>query len=152
MTVRKVYPDEIATEIGQPDFSHLIQLMIYDQEHPDSNSDITHISLTALPTFYGKISIYPSAVATFYAPSDICGAGGMRSERIRAVTSWRNGASRFDTVFVSTDPTAEGMRGLDVARVQLSSRSHMKACYIHVPSCIGTHARVTLQTTPQACG
>jgi hypothetical protein len=66
-----------------------------------------------------KISIYPSAVATFYAPSDICGAGGMRSERIRAVTSWRNGASRFDTVFVSTDPTAEGMRGLDVARVRL---------------------------------
>jgi hypothetical protein len=119
LTVRKVYPDEIATEIGQPDFSHLIQLMIYDQEHPDSNSDITHISLTALPTFYGKISIYPSAVATFYAPSDICGAGGMRSERIRAVTSWRNGASRFDTVFVSTDPTAEGMRGLDVARVRL---------------------------------
>ncbi|KIM77450.1 hypothetical protein PILCRDRAFT_76723, partial [Piloderma croceum F 1598] len=116
LTVRKVYPDDIATEIEQPDFSHLIQLFIYDQEHPDSNSDI---SLTALPTFYGKITIYPSAVATFHAPSDILGTGGMHSERIRAVTSWRKGPGRYDTVFVNTDPAAEGMRGLDVARVRL---------------------------------
>jgi hypothetical protein len=115
-TVRKVYPDDIATEIEQPDFSHLIRLFIYDQEHPDSNSDI---SLTALPKFYGKITIYPSAVATFHAPSDISGTGGMRCERIRAVTSWRKGPSRYDTVFINTDPAAEGMRGLDVARVRL---------------------------------
>jgi hypothetical protein len=116
-TVHKVYPDDITTEIGQPDFSHLIQLLIYNQEHPDSNSDITHISLTALPTFHGKISIYPSTLATFYAPSDICSAGGMCSECIHAVTSWRKGASRFDTVFVNTDSTVEGMWGLDVARM-----------------------------------
>ena len=69
--------------------------------------------------FYGKITVYPSAVATFHAPSDISGTGGMRSERIRAVASWRNGPSRFDTVFVHTNSNAEGMLGLDVACVRL---------------------------------
>jgi hypothetical protein len=43
----------------------------------------------------------------------------MRRERIRAVPSWRRGPGRYDCVFVDTDPLAEGMRGLDVARVRL---------------------------------
>lgn len=42
----------------------------------------------------------------------------MHRERIRAVPSWRHGPARYDTVFVRTDH-AEGMRGLDVARVRL---------------------------------
>jgi hypothetical protein len=43
----------------------------------------------------------------------------MRCERIRAVKSWMKGPPRYDTVFVNTDPSAEGMQGLDVARVRL---------------------------------
>jgi hypothetical protein len=43
----------------------------------------------------------------------------MRCERIRALPSWRNGPSRYDTVLVSTDSQLEGMRGLDVGRVRL---------------------------------
>ena len=43
----------------------------------------------------------------------------MRYERIRAVKSWRKGPKRFDTIFINTDASAEGMRGLDVARVRL---------------------------------
>ena len=43
----------------------------------------------------------------------------MHRERIRAVSTWRNGPARYDCVYVSTDPKAEGMRGLDVARVRL---------------------------------
>jgi hypothetical protein len=66
-----------------------------------------------------KISIYSSAVATFYAPSDISGIGGMRCERIHAIKSWRNGPGRYDCVFVNTDPSVDGMLGLDIARVQL---------------------------------
>jgi hypothetical protein len=69
--------------------------------------------------FHGKISVYPSALATFYAPSDICGTGGMRRERIRAVESWRKGPGRYDCAFISTDPSAEGMRSLDIGRVRL---------------------------------
>lgn len=74
---------------------------------------------TPLPAFYEKISPYLSAVSTFYAPSDISGIGGMRSERIRALDSWRNGPERRDTIFVNTDPDAAGMRGLDIARVRM---------------------------------
>jgi hypothetical protein len=65
------------------------------------------------------IRVYTSAVATFYAPSDISGVGGMRYERIHAVDTWRNGPGRYDCVFVSTDSAAEGMRGFDIARVKL---------------------------------
>ena len=43
----------------------------------------------------------------------------MRRERIRALPSWRNGPSRYDTVLVSTDSQLDGMIGLDVARVRL---------------------------------
>ena len=62
--------------------------------------------------------MHPSAVATFYAPSDICGTGGMRREWIRAVPSWRGRRGRYDCVFVHTDPSAEGMLGLEIARVR----------------------------------
>ena len=63
--------------------------------------------------------MFPSAVATFYAPSDNSGVGGMRRERIRAVSSWYHGPGRYDCVFVGTDPSQDGMRGLHAARVRL---------------------------------
>jgi hypothetical protein len=115
MTACKIYPEDIENE--QPHLSDLIQKFIYDQRHPDDCSNSSNAS--TLPTFFGMITIYPSAVATFHAPSDISGIGGMRRERIRAVKSWRKKASRFDTIFLNTDPSMEGMRGLDVARVKL---------------------------------
>ena len=82
------------------------------------------MSHATLPTFYGKITCYPSAVATFHVPSDISGVGGMHRERIRAVKSWRKGPRRYDTIFVNTDPSAHGMHGLDVARTRLFSFSY----------------------------
>jgi hypothetical protein len=116
LTVLKVYPEDIAAEIMQPDFPHLIEQFIYEQQHLDN---VSNTSTPKLPTFYGKITIYPSAVTTFHAPSDISGIGGMHCERIRAVKSWRKGAGRYDTMFINTDPSVEGMRGLDVVRMRL---------------------------------
>jgi len=43
----------------------------------------------------------------------------MHRERIQVVSKWRNGPAQYDCVYVSMDPEAEGMRGLDIARVQL---------------------------------
>ena len=114
-----VYPEDIAAEIEQPDFPNLIQHFIYKEQHSDDTSDDSSDSESALPTFYGKITVFPSAVATFHAPSDISGIGGMRRERIRAVKVWRKGPARYDTIFVNTDPSKEGMRGLEIARVRL---------------------------------
>ena len=112
-----IYPEDIAVDIEQPDFLDLIQQFIYREQHPDNASDDSSVS--ALPSFYGKIDVYPSAVATFHAPSDLSGIGGMRRERIRAVESWRNGPRRHDTVFVNIDSSIEGMQGLEIARVRL---------------------------------
>jgi hypothetical protein len=118
-TVRSVYPEAIAVDIEQPDIHILIQQFIHERQHPDDVSEDSSASFSALPPFYGKITIYPSAVATFHAPSDISGIGGMRRERIRAVKSWRKGPGRYDTIFVNTNPSLEGMRGLEIARVRL---------------------------------
>jgi hypothetical protein len=43
----------------------------------------------------------------------------MRRERIHAINSWRNGPGRYDCVFINADASAEGMLGLDIARVKL---------------------------------
>ncbi|KAF8256447.1 hypothetical protein EI94DRAFT_1711440 [Lactarius quietus] len=96
----------MAAKLKEPDFADLIQRFIRDQEHPKSDFDT---SLMDLPSFYGKITVYPSAIATFYAPSDLSGVGGMRRECLHVVKSWRNGPRCFDTVFVNTDPVEMGM-------------------------------------------
>jgi hypothetical protein len=114
----RVYADDLATDINQPDLILLIQQFLYAQEHPDSDS-LASQAEDDLPPFREKITVYPSAVATFYSPSDVSGVGGMRNERIRSVDSWRKGPARYDCIFVETDPDAPGMRGLDIARVRL---------------------------------
>ena len=114
---RNVEAHDLAMNINQPDFIYFIRQFLYEQLH--TNSASTDVSNPRLPAFHERVSVYPSAVATFYAPSDICGIGGMRCERIRSVSSWRGGPSCHDCVFLETDPDAEGMRGLDIARVRL---------------------------------
>jgi hypothetical protein len=117
---KQLYPDVVAEQIGQPDLVDLIQHFLSDQccSTSDSDSDTTSSS-SDTPEFYGMIRVSTSAVATFYAPSDISGIGGMRYERIHAIDTWRHGPGRHDCVFVNTDSAAEGMRGLNIARVKL---------------------------------
>ena len=86
-----MYPKDV--KIEQPHFSDLIQKFIYDQQHLDDCSNSSSDSKLALPTFYGMVTIYPSAIATFHAPSDLSGIGGMRHEHIRGVKLWRKGPS-----------------------------------------------------------
>jgi hypothetical protein len=104
--------------MDQPDFVLLIQQFLYVRDHSNSDSS-TSQALDNLPPFHEKITVYPSAVATFYSPSDISGVGGMHYERIHAIDSWRKGPARYDCIFAVTDPDVPGMRGLDVARVRL---------------------------------
>lgn len=68
---------------------------------------------------YGGISIFHSAIATFYAPSDESGIHGMRRERIRSTPSWRKGPARHDCAFVVEDQMQVGMKGMAVVRVIL---------------------------------
>jgi hypothetical protein len=62
-----------------------------------------HSSLCSLLWF-----IHNTTTATYFAPSDASGVGGMRRER--------RGPLRHDCAFVNSDPDQEGMRGLHVVR------------------------------------
>jgi len=110
---------ELAREIGQPQLLELIRRFLYDQIYPDSHLTSADVSLNACPAFSGVISVSPSAVATYYAPSDPSGVGGMHREQIRATSSWRQGPGRYDCVFINSRPDLEAMRSLDVVRVLL---------------------------------
>jgi len=82
-------------------------------------------------------------VARFYAPSDLCGAGGMYRERIHSTPIWRGAAPRYDTVFVETDPELPGMRGMMVGRVFLFFSftfrdAHYPCALIHWYPTVGT--------------
>jgi hypothetical protein len=129
-TVYHIYPEDIAAKIQQPDFPNLIPQFIYNQQHPDCTSNM---SSADLPTFYGKITIHPSAIATFHVPSDISGIGGMHHECIRAVKSWWKGPGHYDTIFVNTNPSIDGMQGLEVACMHLFFHSLMRVLNTPVP-------------------
>ena len=121
----------------------MVRRFLYDQLYPDSEVPSYLLETTAYPAFNGKIYIFYSAVATFRAPSDSNGVNGMRHEYIRATLSWRGGPSRYDCIFINSDPEIEGMRGLEVARVLtffsfFYNAQEYQCALIHWFSCIGT--------------
>ena len=67
----------------------------------------------------GYVSVFASAVATFFAPSDPSGIHGMRHERIRSTPCWRGSEPRYDCAFVVEDEEKSGMSGMAVVRVRL---------------------------------
>ncbi|TFK51466.1 hypothetical protein OE88DRAFT_1735362 [Heliocybe sulcata] len=77
-------------------FHHLLQLFLQDR----LKSSHMLYGLRELPDFDGVISIHYSAAATFYAPSDPSGIGGMHREHIRANPCWRGTGGRFDCVLI----------------------------------------------------
>jgi len=108
----------LAEEVDEPCLLKYTRQFLHGQIHPDDSRPHCDIPLTEYPHYEGKVSVFHSAAATFYAPSDSSGIGGMRREHIRATPSWRNGPPRYDCIFVNTASDLEGMRGLDIARVR----------------------------------
>jgi hypothetical protein len=94
---------DVARRIGQPNLELLIRHYLQafapqrDHFHPVGRSDS---AVDPLPHFRERITVYPSAVAKYYSPSDISGIGGMRKDRIHAVDKWFGGAGRYDTVYL----------------------------------------------------
>ncbi|KAG6917982.1 hypothetical protein DXG01_016992 [Tephrocybe rancida] len=109
----------LADHFGIPSLPELVSRFLYEQAHPNLDIPLVDVPINQCPPPVGKIRIYPSAVATFYAPSNISGIGGMFCEQIWAVSSWRSGPARYDCIFIEQDTNAEGFRGLHAARVQL---------------------------------
>lgn len=111
--------DGLAQIINQPRFPEVLRRFLWDQVNPDSSRSPHDVPLDECPRFGGHITVYHSAIACFYAPSDLCGTGGMYRERIRSTPDWRGEYPRYDTVFVETNTELPGMRGMVVARVLL---------------------------------
>lgn len=134
----------LSVKINQPRLPLLIRQFLYTTLNPDSPIPASQIQHEDLPHILGKVFIYNSARAVFYAPSNLSGLGGMCHERIRSTSSWYGGASRRDCVFVAnTDaPDAVGFSGLHVARVFLFfSFAHLDVTYqcalVHWFSAVG---------------
>ena len=99
------YPNSLealAAHIQQPRLLELFRRYLYDKQNPNAEISPDDIPLDQCPEFTGRISVYHSAVACFFAPSNYCGIGGMYQERIRSNPNWHGEYARYDTVFVST--------------------------------------------------
>lgn len=108
--------DALAAHINQPLFPLALRQFLATYDDRDSNPPD---DIEDCPAFKGKIYVHHSAVACYYAPSDLCGVGGMYRERIRANPSWYGEKARHDTVFVVLDGDQPGMLGMVIARVFL---------------------------------
>ncbi|KAE9399458.1 hypothetical protein BT96DRAFT_957248 [Gymnopus androsaceus JB14] len=104
-----------------PTLSILIRQFLFNQNNPDApvgmrGCDVPLDSCPELPETQ-RIYLPHSACATFFAPSDLSGLGGMRHKHIRSVKSWRGGPARYNCVFMEGDSNEEGFSGLLVGRV-----------------------------------
>ncbi|KAF8156504.1 hypothetical protein K438DRAFT_1986760 [Mycena galopus ATCC 62051] len=95
----------------------MIRRFLYSQETPELDIPFNDVPLADCPPYRGNVMVFPSAITTFFAPSDQYRIGGMYREHIRAVRSWRGGAARHDCIFVEQDADELGFRGLHAARV-----------------------------------
>ncbi|KAF5330759.1 hypothetical protein D9619_005328 [Psilocybe cf. subviscida] len=123
-TPESIYPSDpydLAAYIDYPDFPRLLRAFLDDQlgstsgSQSDSQASDTDDPLDII----SPISVYHSATATFFAPSDPSGQRGMRRERIRCTPSWRKTGPRRDCAFVVEDQNKRGFRGMSVVRTQL---------------------------------
>ncbi|KAJ7070469.1 hypothetical protein C8F01DRAFT_1206314 [Mycena amicta] len=110
--------DELAAHVGWPQLPELVEAFLKDQIYSgqpvEAFEDDDDIDLNSL-----KIHVFHSAVASFYAPSDISGIRGMRREWIRSTPSWRKTGARRDCAYVVENQETPGFRGMSVVRVQL---------------------------------
>ena len=105
----------LANHYDQPNLPWLTRQFVFEQLHPDTDPYNPHLH----PTISGKISVFHSAMATFYAPSDDSGIHGMCCECLRSTPSWCGRGPHHDTVLVVEDQSKPGMQGLCVVRIKL---------------------------------
>lgn len=125
--IERNYPKELTklmVKVGVKEMPLLIRRFLFEQKYPEATPEehecIPHdfIPARSISTSI-SIKVFHSAISIYHAPSDPLGVHGMRREIIRATPMWRNGCPRYDTVFISTNPSLHGFRGLHVARVRL---------------------------------
>jgi hypothetical protein len=97
----------------------MVRRFLYEQLYPNSTIPSEEVLEDSYPEIEEKLHVVNSAVAIFRAPSDLSNIDGMRREHIRAMSSWRKGAPRYDCVLLNSHPDLEGAQAFDVACVFL---------------------------------
>lgn len=98
----------MAMDLPNLNLPELVSEFIYQQAQPPPQN---------YPNIIELAHSFKSAVATFYAPSDHSGYGGMHRQRIHATSSWKKNMPRYDCVFAEKDSSLPGFQGLYVAQV-----------------------------------
>ncbi|OCH84269.1 hypothetical protein OBBRIDRAFT_815526 [Obba rivulosa] len=120
----------LSAYIHQPQLLELIQRFLRVQTQPNASHDSIQIRLDQCPIYRGKIYTYHSATATYFAPSDPCGVGGMHREHIRGTPSWYHGSPRFDCVFLEPEQNCDSINRFGIARLKLLfSIKHQSVSY-----------------------
>lgn len=110
----------LAVDIHQPRLLELIRRYLYNKENPRIPHQGFNVALSDCPHLQSRIHVYHSVAATFHAPSDPSGVGGMRREHIRASPSWfKTSKPRFDPVFLKFDQLGRSADPFCVARALL---------------------------------
>ncbi|KAG1868058.1 hypothetical protein C8R48DRAFT_771763 [Suillus tomentosus] len=113
----------LSLELELPRLPLLIQEFIHDQ-HYSEDPNPPEFDLATAQVFLGKVAVFNSAAASFHAPSDLSGTGGMRCEHIWATPSWRGGEPRHDCIFVNMGADFDSPMGdLAVAQAGVSSKN-----------------------------
>ncbi|EMD31631.1 hypothetical protein CERSUDRAFT_78076 [Gelatoporia subvermispora B] len=107
--------EDLVEHIREPRLPELISQYIYGHTTPNPLPD-SQVPKEDLPSFRENVFVHHSAAATYFAPSNPSGTGGMHREHIRATPSWYRGPSQFDCVYLKRDVSQPGLAGLDVAR------------------------------------
>ena len=138
--------------VGQHNLLDLVRHFLFYQLNPGSDIEPDDLPLDQCPVLWdSRISVFHSATATFRAPSNPSGPGGMYRELIHSTPMWKRGdvtGPRRDCVFVDGGQLdAPGMRGLLVARVYL----FFKFTFADVEyPCALVHWYTTVNTEPDS--
>ncbi|KAF8834531.1 hypothetical protein BDN67DRAFT_992647 [Paxillus ammoniavirescens] len=106
---------------------------IYEYENLDDSHHTNDIPLSKCPCYNGKILVFNSASATFFAPSDFSGISGMRQEYIHSCHTWRHGQPRYDFVhwFICSEEPNE-TTGMWIIRPGFNARNQPDISIIHL--------------------
>lgn len=110
---------KLAYALNKPNFVNKLHAFTANADHDsNSNTSLMHDSDLDAPKIDELITVYPSALATYSTPSDMSSISSMCSEHICTTPNWRKEGPHYDTVFVNTNSSEDGMCGLDVAHVK----------------------------------
>ena len=107
----------LGVHIGQTNLDNLVRHFLFCEQNPNFDG-IPPLHLCPTTDNIKRISVFHSVTATFCAPSNPSGIGGLYCETIRCTPQWKTGtvvAPRRDSVTLNTNPEEPGMRGLDIA-------------------------------------